>query len=186
MPRRGLSKQIVIEAAARLAGEQGSVDSLSLADLAAALDVKPPSLYNHIDGLDGLRRDLTLHALALLRDALRDALVGRSGDDALLACGYAYRTFILTHPALAPLVIPAPPSDDLDWMMISESIISLLLSALSAYHLERDESVHIIRGLRAFVHGFTTLEIAGGFGIPLDTGVSFDRLLRGYIAGVQR
>ena len=42
------------------------IDAVTLASVAAALGVRSPSLYNHIAGLDGLRRELALHASALL------------------------------------------------------------------------------------------------------------------------
>ena len=35
------------------------------------------------------------------------------------------------------------------------------------------------------VHGFATLEAAGGSGIPADLDESFDRLLRPFVAGLQ-
>jgi hypothetical protein len=42
------------------------------------------------------------------------------------------------------------------------------------------------RGLRSVAHGFATLEVARGFGIPLDLDESFDRLLRAFVAGLRK
>jgi hypothetical protein len=39
--------------------------------------------------------------------------------------------------------------------------------------------------LRSVLHGFVDLEVSGGFGMPLDRDESFQRLLTGYIAGIQ-
>jgi hypothetical protein len=36
------------------------------------------------------------------------------------------------------------------------------------------------------VHGFATLEISGGFGMPADIDESFARLVELYIAGLQQ
>jgi hypothetical protein len=49
-----------------------------------------------------------------------------------------------------------------------------------------DDAVHAVRGLRALVHGFVTLETAGGFGFPLDRDESFRRLLATFAAGLRR
>jgi hypothetical protein len=36
------------------------------------------------------------------------------------------------------------------------------------------------------VHGFSTLEVSGGFGMPLDLDESFSRLVNVFIAGLQK
>jgi hypothetical protein len=51
--------------------------------------------------------------------------------------------------------------------------------------LEEDEAIHALRGLRSLVHGFATLEISGGFGIPLDLDESFSRLVDLFITGLE-
>src|ERR1700722_14839351 len=62
-PKRvGLSAASVLDEAAKLADERG-YDQLSLAELATRFRVQPPSLYNHIDSLESLKRGLALRAL---------------------------------------------------------------------------------------------------------------------------
>ena len=56
-----------------------------MGDLAARLKIKPPSLYNHVDGVTGLRRMLALRAATMLDDAMVRVTVGKSGDDAVRA-----------------------------------------------------------------------------------------------------
>lgn len=55
---------------------------------------------------------------------------------------------------------------------------------LELYGLDEAAAIHAVRGLRSIVHGFATLELAGGFGLPLDCDESFLRLLRAYVAGL--
>ena len=59
------------------------LEAVTLARVAHALGVKPPSLYNHVDGRDGLVRAIALRGLGELTDALRRAATGRAGADAL-------------------------------------------------------------------------------------------------------
>jgi len=40
-----------------------------------------------------------------------------------------------------------------------------------------DDALHATRGLRAIIHGFVSLDAAGGFRLRLDIEESFDRLL---------
>jgi hypothetical protein len=53
----GLDKADVLEMAATIADELGS-DELTLSRLAERLGVRSQSLYAHVDGQSGLRRDL--------------------------------------------------------------------------------------------------------------------------------
>ena len=55
MARAGLDKNVVVEKAAQLANKMG-IDQIQLKTLAESLSIQPPSLYNHIRGLDDLRR----------------------------------------------------------------------------------------------------------------------------------
>jgi len=62
----------------------------------------------------------------------------------------------------------------------------VLVVLTSSYGLEDEEALHATRCLRAAVHGFATLEAAGGFGLALDTNESFRRLVRTFIGGLRR
>ena len=57
--RAGLDTAAVVRAGAALADEEG-LSGLTFAHLAERLGVRTPSLYNHVAGLDGLRRELAM------------------------------------------------------------------------------------------------------------------------------
>src|SRR5919108_4531499 len=67
--RVGLDQATVVEAAARLVDEEG-IDQLTLGRLAERLGVRTPSLYNHVAGLPGLKRDLARYCLRDLLDSM--------------------------------------------------------------------------------------------------------------------
>ena len=54
MARADIDKTIIIKKAAEMANEIG-LEKVTLKLLANQLNIKPPSLYNHIKGLDDLR-----------------------------------------------------------------------------------------------------------------------------------
>ena len=81
MPRTGLTPTRVVAEAAAVADEVG-IDHLTLAAVADRCGVALPSLYKHIQGLDGLRRDLAVLGMDQLATALTRAAIGRSGRDA--------------------------------------------------------------------------------------------------------
>lgn len=181
--RRSLTRDAVVRAAAELLDAAPGREP-TLGQLAARLGVRVPSLYNHVDGQEGLRRELALLGLRELRERLAHAAIGKAGDAALLAIGEAYRAFARERPGLYPATLRAARPGETAQAEAGAEIIDVLRIVLEPYGLTEEETLHAIRGLRGVAHGFVSLELAGGFGIPLDLDESFDRLLRTFIAGV--
>ena len=97
MPRKpGLDTAAVVQAAADLINQQG-VESLTLSRLARRLSIKTPSLYNHVDGLPGLQRELALLNARSLAQVITQASVGTSGPAAIMALSQAYRAYIKAY-----------------------------------------------------------------------------------------
>lgn len=181
----GIDRAQVITTAATLADEHG-LDQLTLALVASRLGVRLPSLYNHVAGLPGLRRDLALLGLRDLARQLNQAAIGKAGDDALQALGLAYRTFARTHPGLYAATIRAPAADDQEWQAAGTEVVTIVLAVLAGYQLADDDALHAVRAFRSVVHGFVALEASGGFGLPLDLDESYRRLLHGFIVGLRQ
>src|SRR6476659_4677446 len=98
-PKAGLDRAAVVQVAADIADARG-LEQVTLADLAARLGVRTPSLYNHVAGLPGLRRDLALLGTRELCARLSRAAIGKSGDAAVQAICQAYRAFVHERPGL--------------------------------------------------------------------------------------
>jgi AcrR family transcriptional regulator len=185
MPRRpGLDRAAVGRAAAVMADERG-LAGLSLADLAAQLGVRPPSLYNHIPNMAALQRDLAVLGARELGARLARAAVGKAGDAAVIAMAEAYRAFVRERPGLYAATQQAPASDDEEWQAEAGEVVAIVGAALGDYGLQGDDAIHAIRAMRSLLHGFATLEAQGGFGIPLDLDESFRRLIGIFIAGLR-
>src|ERR1700722_12125025 len=181
--RVGIDKHADIRAAAKISDEHGW-DALTLARVAKKLRIRSPSLYNHVGGLEGLRRELKLLALRDFNAALSRATIGKSRDDAIRGLATAYRAFVKRHPGTYAATMVAAPKNDPAMEAAASNIVETILSVLSGYGLDRREGIHAIRALRSTVHGFAALEIAGGFGIPLDVDKSFDWLVTALLAGL--
>lgn len=184
MARAGLDRQAVVGAAAALADAEG-VEAVTLGALALRLGIRTPSLYNHVDGLPGLRRELALLGLRRLSDMLAEAALGRAGDEAVMAIAAAYRAFAREHPGLYAATLAQDPHDA-EARRAGERPVEIVLAVLAFYRLEGDAAIHAVRGLRSALHGFVSLEAAGAFGIPLDLDESFSRLVRLLIGGLHR
>jgi AcrR family transcriptional regulator len=183
--RVGLDQATVVEAAAKLVDQEG-LEQLSLGRLAERLGVRTPSLYNHVAGLPGLKHDLALYCLRDLLDRITRATIGKSRTEAIFALANAYRTYARETPGRYALTLQAPDPGDQELQAIAQQIVDVLRAVLAPYRLSEEEAIHAIRSLRSMVHGFISLEVAGGFGMPVDLDASFHWLINLFIAGLSR
>lgn len=183
---RQLNREAVIAQAVLLADEAGSVTAVSLTALAQALNIRPPSLYNHVSSLEDLRSGMALFGLRQLIADLRQATQGQVGQAAIVAMAGAYRRFALAHPGVYPLTIRAPEPDETELVALAQELLQMLLLVMASLGLQGDEAIHAIRGLRAILHGFTSLEAAEGYKLAVDLDESFHRLITAYLGGLHQ
>jgi AcrR family transcriptional regulator len=184
MPRRpGLDRRTLVGEAATLADESG-LDFVTLANLAKRLNVRAPSLYNHIESADELQNELSLFALHAVADVIARAAIGKNGADGLLAVANAYRAFAKEHPGLYGATLRAPRPEDAEMQQIARDILNVLHAILAPFALDADVEVHAVRGFRSIVTGFVSLEAVHGFGLPQSIDESFRFIILSFIAGV--
>lgn len=181
--RAGLDHAAVVRAAAALADEVG-LEGLTLATLAEHLGVRAPTLYHYVNGLAGLRRELALLGLREMAARLGRAVMGKAGDDAVLALAQSYRVFVKERPGLYAATVRAGEPGDTPLAAAGQEVIDIALRALAAYQLQGDDAIHMVRVLRSVLHGFATLESAGGFGMPLAVDETFRRLMETLLPGL--
>lgn len=176
MPRAGVNAKAIVDAAAKIADEEGP-RSLSLSRVAEALGVRTPSLYSHIGGLEDLRGRLRLRGIQEMGSVIRDAAVGRAQRDALRAAGQALRAYAQRHPGTYEAAQRAPGADEQESAAAASVTVQVLLALLSGYGLQGSEAIHAARAVRSALHGFIALEAAGAFAMAEDVEESFSRLL---------
>src|SRR6478672_1454061 len=173
--RAGLDRAQVIEAAAVIADESGA-DGLTLAALAARLGVRSQSLYAHVDGLEGLRRDLAVHGQQQLASRLGSAVMGRAGAGALRALAAAYAGFAAERPGLYACALRAPLGDAA-LEASAEAASAPWRATLRSFGLSAAETEHYHRALWAALHGFVTLRGAGLMTRAASTDRSFTTMV---------
>ena len=170
MPRAGLSPDVVVAEAARMVDVEGS-EPLTLAALAQRFGVAQPSLYKHVGGLDDLHGRLAVLATRDLGASMRRAASGRSGREAVMAVATAYRDYAREHPGSYGYLLRPRPGDQAH-AEAAQEVLDVLADVLAGYGIaDQDAVVDAIRFLRSALHGFVSLEIAGGFAMarPADT-----------------
>jgi AcrR family transcriptional regulator len=176
MPRAGLSTKSVVDAAVELVDEQGW-PALTLAAVAIRTGVAAPSLYKHVRSLEALQQKVSARATAELAQTLTRSVAGRSGEEALRCLADAYREYALAHRGRYPSTQRVPDSQDPEHVAAGEQAVQAVFAALRGYGLDGEEAIHATRAARSALHGFVSLEIDGGFGLPQDVRQSFDRLV---------
>jgi TetR/AcrR family tetracycline transcriptional repressor len=147
--RAGLSRRPVLEAARRIADEEG-VDRLTMRRLAAELGVMPNALYTYFP-----------HKEALLDALLDDLLAGiEAGDpaegdwrDGLVRVMDASRRLLLAHPQLATAFI-ARPGLGPNAVRLGEITLELLRRG----GLEGERAVEALRVLLVYSLGFAAFQ----------------------------
>ncbi|MBM7505642.1 TetR/AcrR family transcriptional regulator [Agromyces aurantiacus] len=188
MPRAGLSRDEVVRLALRLVDEGGpqGFDELTLARVASAAGVATPSLYKHVPSIAALRRDVAIVCTRGFADALTSASIGRSEADALRSIAVAMREFALANPGRYAAVQGAPDPDDPDDLELraeAERAVAIIAAVLRGFGLSEPRAIDAVRAARSALHGFVSIELAGGFRLPDDLDRSYDTLIELLIQG---
>jgi AcrR family transcriptional regulator len=174
--RARLKSEEILDAAIRIADKTG-LDELALSQVAVEVGVKTPSLYEHFEGLPGLRLAIRLRGFQTLGDIIDKATVGKSRDDAVRALALETRRFVHQHPALYESTVLTAVGDSKEVRKAADGVLATLYSVLAGYGITGTEAVHAARYLRSLLHGFNSLELAGGFGLNVHLSESYDRMI---------
>ncbi|WP_018756456.1 TetR/AcrR family transcriptional regulator [Paenibacillus terrigena] len=185
-PRIGADLNTIVQTAVEIADQDGFYE-VTLTRVAQKLNIRPPSLYNHIDGLQELRKQMAIYGLHELYAALLEANASvKELDQGLHAIGEAYVDFARRHPGLYEATFQAPDPSDPEVERAGTDIVMFAVHFLRSYGLEGDEVIHATRGLRSILHGFSSLEQKGGFRMDLERNESLHVIINTFIAGIRK
>ncbi|AFM11682.1 TetR/AcrR family transcriptional regulator [Turneriella parva] len=179
MPRANLNREKVYAAAAWLANKRGFA-ALSLKDIAAHLNVKPPSLFKHVRDLGEIKDALAVSGMSKLSAAIASA-AEESASNRLEHILFAYRDFAKEFPGEYDAFQETHVKRSAKVYKAAEQMLAVFASALSE-RLTADEKVHALRFMRSAVHGFVMLEKHGGFGLAQNVDESFRIIVQQLVA----
>ncbi|HWJ65711.1 MAG TPA: WHG domain-containing protein [Nocardioides sp.] len=161
--RRGrLDQEAVLRAAEALVDRDG-YDALTMTSLAAELEARVSSLYNHVANLEDLRALVQVRAMRMLGEHVRAAAMGHAGTNGLRALSHELRTFARTHPQRYA-ALTRPPIDREGFYAAAVDAIEALAVMVRSAGLPEDRLLQTAMALFASLHGFVSLEVAGYFG----------------------
>jgi TetR/AcrR family transcriptional regulator, tetracycline repressor protein len=152
-----LTREQVVEAALRLADEQG-IEALSMQSLAHRLECGVMTIYGYIDNKEDLLDAIALRGLADLR---LPRPLPRDADAVLEAWGRALRLTLIKHPSL-PMIF-------LSQAVIGPGIfqgIEALLGALTRTGIAATFGLHAIYAVVIYTAGFVAWELPRTRGQP--------------------
>jgi AcrR family transcriptional regulator len=167
-----LTRDDLVAAAIRVLERRG-VDALGTASVASELGIRPPSVYHHFEGNDALRFAAATEGWRRLLTALPEP--STDGSASLAEYARAYRAFALANRALYQLMTTTP-FDPTDPALLE--VAARAADVLAPLRLEGDDVLHGLRGLRAAIHGFVALELAGQVQLALPADTSFEWLIQ--------
>ncbi|WP_329004312.1 WHG domain-containing protein [Kribbella sp. NBC_00709] len=175
---------VVVDVALGIVDEHGP-QGLTLAAVAQRCEVATPSLYKHVASLGELKALVGVRVLDDMTEQFTAAVLGRGGDEAVTALMNAYRAYVTAHPKRYS-AMPMDPLHDPIQKAAGAKQLDVMFAALRSYGLEGPAAVHAARRLRVLVHGFASLEAAGGFGLPEGLDDTYDQLIQMYLASLRK
>ncbi len=160
-----VSKSLVIETASKIADKQG-LNNLSLKAVAEELNVRTPSLYNHIESLDDLLREVAHKGMRSMNEQMTQAAIGKSGNTALKSISVEYLNFIIEHPGVYETIQWATWHGTNETAEIFENYIKILSTIILSYSFPSESTNEILNLFTGFLHGFTTLQVRYAFSEP--------------------
>lgn len=185
MAQKGISREIVLAKAIEMIERHGDA-AISMRELAEELEIKTPSLYNHVKSMEELFSEISHYAAGKLRQIQLAAIQGKQKDDALFALAAAYRSFAKEHKGLYKVTLSLPTLQGDILTQTAAEIAEPIFLVLSQYALSEEQSIHWQRVLRSIIHGFLSQEEAGFFRhYPVSIEISYQMAIRCFLTGLR-
>jgi AcrR family transcriptional regulator len=180
-----LSREGIVDGALTFLDREGW-DSLTINALATQLGTKGPSLYNHVDSLEDLRRAVRIRVIDDIITMLNRVGEGRARDDAVLVMAGAYRSYAHHHPGRYSAFTRMPlGGDDPDYADATRNAAAPVIEVLSSYGLDGEEAFYAAIEFWSAMHGFVLLEMTGVMD-DIDTDALFSDMVLRLATGLER
>ncbi len=184
MSKNSISDELIIETSSCIANKVG-LDNLSLKIIAEELNIKPPSLYNHIRSLDEIKQKLMIYGWKQMEEKMLDSAVGVSGYEALKNMCYAFYDYATNNKGVFTAMLWYNKYENIQKENATKRLFNMLFKVMKSLDISDDNINHIIRTLRGFLEGFSLLVNNNAFGNPISIKESFDLSLEIIMNGIK-
>jgi AcrR family transcriptional regulator len=181
-----LSREIIVNAALTFLDREGW-DALTINALATQLGTKGPSLYNHVDSLEDLRRTVRMRVIDDIITMLNRVAEGRARDDAVVVVAAAYRSYAHHHPGRYSAFTRMPlGGEDPEYAAATRGAAAPVIAVLASYGLDGEQAFYAALEFWSALHGFVLLEMTGVMDDIIDTDTLFSDMVLRLAAGMER
>lgn len=173
MPTPARTSIVAIVAAGRAILDAEGLDALTMSRVAAAVGVRPPSLYKRVQGRGELVRLIANDVAIELTRTLDAAATTDDPAARLRAIAVAFRAWALAHPEAYHLLFDRLPEDERVDPEINARSAGALLRTAAELAGER-HALEAARTVVAWAYGFLNMELAGAFRLGGDVDEAFD------------
>ena len=184
MSKNNINDELIIETSALLSNKVG-LDNLSLKMIAEELNIKSPSLYNHVSSLEDIKEKLMIFGWKQIEEKMIDSAVGVSGYDALKNMCHAFYNYAINNKGVFSAMLWYNKYDTKEKNNTTTRLFNLLFKIMKSLNISDDIINHSIRTLRSFLEGFSLLVINNAFGNPISIQKSFDLSLDIIMNGIK-
>jgi AcrR family transcriptional regulator len=180
-----LSRESIVNAALTFLDREGW-DALTINALANQLGTKGPSLYNHVQSLDDLRRTVRMRVIDDIIGMLTNVGEGRTRDDAVTSMASAYRSYAHHHPGRYSAFTRMPlGGDDPEYTEATRAAAGPVIEVLASYGLDGENAFYAALEFWSALHGFVLLEMTGVMD-DIDTDAVFTDMVLRLATGMER
>lgn len=174
-----LTRNDVVQAALYCLEKEGE-KSLGINRVARELNIKPPSIYNHIESNDELRKAVAIEGWKKLYDTLILAdLLNKPKKESITLLLTTFRTFAHNNKNLYMVISNTfIEQDRSDFLEVSRAFFKLFNELLGGFNIAEAEQIHVIRWLRSIAHGFIMLELQQQFELPENVDQSYAFIIK--------
>lgn len=184
MLKNNINNELIIETSACIANRIG-LDNLSLKLIAEELNIKSPSLYNHIKSLDEIKMQLMVYGWKQMEEKMIDSAVGVAGYEALKNMCYAFYDYATNNKGVFAAMLWYNKYENSLKESATTKLFAMLFKIMQSLDISDDNINHIIRTLRGFLEGFALLVNNNAFGNPISIKESFDLSLEIIMNGIK-
>ena len=173
----------VIEAAAQLADQRG-LNGVSLKAVAEALQLRAPSLYNHVASLEELLQAVAHQGMREMNARMERAAVGVSGEEAILAVSTAYLRAMIDHPGVYETIQWAAWHGTEETRALLGQYRALLETLLRPLGLQEglEEALDLLAGT---LHGYGSTQLGRAIADPDRAENALRRAISAVLSGIR-
>ena len=177
-----LDRDELIRVAADVADRDGWIH-LTMSNVAKAVHRHVTSLYGHVAGIEGLRRDVQLLALRELGDLCWEAALGKAGEDALVALLDVYRVHTRDHPGRSAALLDVDTRDP-EVRELGARLAEPFFVTLRSFGVEESMIAPTQTLMSVSVRGFGLSEAGGRFATRAAANRAFAQLRRLFVGAL--